>query len=90
MGKWVRRIVVALIAAFALLYCGDWAVYRLRGAPQGTVKVSRYLTIPLKGNKQEFDNLGTSDAPCSVSIFSQDGMPACWKLRRNPTQNTTI
>ena len=90
MWKWVRRVVVSLIAAFALLYIGDWAVYRLRGAPKSAVQVSRVLTIPLKGNKQEIESLGTSEVPCSVSIFSQDGLATCWQLRRNPTQNTTI
>ena len=32
--KWLRRIVVALVVAFVLLYGGDWAVYKLRGSPQ--------------------------------------------------------
>ena len=88
--KWVRRIVVALVATFVALYCGDWAVYKMRGSPQGTVTVSRTLVVPLKGNKSEFDYLGTSDVPCSVSIFSQGGESACWQLRRNHNQNTTI
>jgi len=88
--KWLRRIVVALVMAFVLLYCGDWAVYKMRGSPQGSVTVSRTLVVPLKGNKQEFDYLGTSDVPCSASIFSQDGKSPCWQLRRKPNQNTTI
>jgi hypothetical protein len=88
--NWVRRIGLVLVAAFVALYGGDWAVYRLRGSPQGTVAVRRTLVVPLKGNKSEFDYLGTSDVPCSVSIFSQGGESACWQLRRNSNQNTTI
>ena len=90
MWKWVRRIVVTLVAAFVALYGGDWAVYKMRGSPQGSVTVSRYITVPLKGNKSEFDYLGTSDVSCSVSIFSQDGESPCWQLRRNQNQNTKL
>jgi hypothetical protein len=90
MLKWLWRIVVALAVAFVVLYGGDWAVYKMRGAPQGTVTVSRTLVVPLKGNKSEYDYLGTSDVPCSVSIFSQDGKSPCWQLRRNHNQNTNL
>lgn len=88
--KWVRRCVLMLVAAFVVLYVADWAIYRLSGSPQGSVKVSRTLVVPLKGNKQEYDYLGTSDVPCSVSLFSQGEESPCWELRRHPTQDTTI
>jgi hypothetical protein len=88
--KWIWRSVVALAAAFVVLYCGDWAVYKLRGSPQSSVSVNRTLSIPLKGNKTEVDYLGTSDEPCSVSLFSQGGTSACWQLRRNRNQNTAM
>jgi hypothetical protein len=52
--------------------------------------VNRYLTIPLKGNKQEFDYLGSVDVPCSVSLFPQAGQNPCWQLRRHPNQGTTL
>ncbi|HKD61481.1 MAG TPA: hypothetical protein VKB47_13550 [Terracidiphilus sp.] len=90
MWKWVQRIVVVLIAAFAVLYLGDWAVYTLRGSPQGSVTVNRTLSVPLKGNKTEFDYLGSSQVPCSMSLFSQGGESPCWQLRRNQNQNTKI
>jgi hypothetical protein len=88
--KWLRRIVVALIVAFVLLYFGDWAVYKLRGSPQGAVNVSQTLVVPLKGNKSEYDYMGSSNVPCAVAIFSQDGEIPCWQLRRNHNQNTNI
>jgi hypothetical protein len=88
--KWARRIVLGLVAGFVALYGGDWAVYKMRGSPQGTVTVSHTLVVPLKGNKSEFDYLGTSDVPCSVSIFSQGGETACWQLRRDSNQKATI
>lgn len=85
-----RRIVVVLVAGFVALYFGDWAVYRMRGSPQGSVKVSQTVVVPLKGNKSEYDYLGSSDVPCSVSIFSQGGESPCWELRRNQNQNTNL
>ena len=90
MWKWVRRIVVMLMAGFVLLYGGDWAVYKLRGSPQGSVTVNRTLSVPLKGNKTEVDYLGSSDVPCSVSLFPQGGESTCWQLRRNRNQNTAM
>jgi hypothetical protein len=88
--KWVRRIVVTLAAASIALYFGDWAVYSLRGSPHGHVQVNQTLIVPLKGNKQEYDYLGTGDVPCSVSIFSQGGEDACWVLRRNQNRATKM
>ena len=86
MNLWARRVIVVLVAAFVAIYVGDWALFKLRGAPRSSVTVNRYVAIPLKGNKQEFDYLGSSDVSCSVSLFSQAGLGPCWQLRRNPNQ----
>jgi hypothetical protein len=88
--RWLRRTIVVLAAAFVAVYGGDWAIYKLRGSPTSKVTVNRYLTIPLKGNKQEFDYLGTIDVPCSVSLFPQAGQSPCWRLRRNSNQGMTL
>jgi hypothetical protein len=87
---WMMRVVVILAVAFVVLYTGDWSVYKLRGSPQGKVSVSRYVTIPLKGNRQEYDYLGTFDAPCSRSLFSQVGLATCWQLSRSPNQGFSV
>lgn len=90
MKRWLIRVVLVLVAGFVAVYAGDWAVFKLRGSPSAMVTVSRYVTIPLKGNKQEFDYLGSSDVPCSRSLFSQAGLSPCWQLRRKPNQGATI
>jgi hypothetical protein len=90
LARWVWRAIVVLAAAFALLYGGDWAVFKLRGSPLSKVTVNRYVTIPLKGGKQEFDYLGSMDLPCSRSLFPQAGQSVCWQLRRNPNQGMTM
>jgi hypothetical protein len=88
--RWLLRVVAVLAVMFLAVYVGDWAVYRLRGAPQSKVTVNRYFPIPLKGNKTEFDYLGTQDQPCSVSLFAQGGLSACWRLRRNPNPGLSM
>lgn len=90
MRKLLQRAIVLLAVGFVAVYGGDWTIFKLRGSPQSKVTVTRYLTVPLKGNKSEYDYLGTVDVACSVSLFSQSGMSPCWQLRRNATQNTTI
>jgi hypothetical protein len=86
---WLQRGIVALVVVFVAVYAGDWMVFKLRGSPCSQVNVNRYATIPLKGNKQEFDYLGSIDVPCSVSLFPQGEQSACWQLRRSPNQGIT-
>lgn len=86
-GLWLRRAILALAVAFVLLYSGDWALFELRGTPTARVTVNRILSIPLKGNRQEFDDLGTADQSCALSLFSQSGLIPCWKLRREASQS---
>jgi hypothetical protein len=87
---WLQRVVVFLVAAFVALYGGDWAIYKMRGSPTASVTVNKFMTVPLKGNKIEYDYVGTSDVPCSVSLFPQAGQSPCWRLRRNPNQTTSL
>lgn len=82
--------VLALVVCAAALYLCDYAVYRLRGSPQASVPVQRFLAVPLKGNKTEYDFQGGGDAACSRSLFGQDGMSACWRLRRHPNLQTNL
>jgi hypothetical protein len=90
MKRWIQRIVVFLVAAFGIAYGGDWTIYKLRGSPTSTVTINKFLTVPLKGNKIEYDFVGTTDVPCSVSLFPQAGQSPCWHLRRNPNQTTNL
>jgi hypothetical protein len=87
--RWLERGLLAVAVVFVAVYGGDWAVFKLRGSPQSKVAVSRYVAIPLKGNKQEFDYLGTADVACSVALFAQGGQNPCWQVRRNQNQGLT-
>lgn len=90
MGRWLLRAAAGLIALVVLTYAVDWAAYRLEGSPQSSVTVNRTLVVPLKNNKQEYDYVGTFDEPCSVSLFPQNGLTPCWKLRRNPNEDENL
>ena len=90
MMRWIQRVAIVLVAAFVVTYGGDWAIYKLRGSPTSTVTVNRFLTVPLKGNKIEYDYVGTAQEACSVSLFPQAGQSPCWHLRRNPNQTTAL
>lgn len=86
MIRWLKRILLAAALLFVAVYVGDWTIYKLRGSPTSKVTVTRTLVVPLKGNKSEYDYLGTADEPCSVSLFPQGSNSACWRLRRNSNQ----
>jgi hypothetical protein len=90
MKRWLLRVAVGFAVGFVAVYGGDWAVFKLRGSPSDKVTVNRYLTVPLKGNKSEFDYLGSIDVSCSISLFPQAGQSPCWQLRRNPNQGSTL
>ncbi|WP_433966359.1 hypothetical protein [Tunturiibacter gelidiferens] len=92
MGLWTGRLVrmlVALAVGAGVLWAGDWAVLRVRvshGTAYGVVQVKQFLATPLKGNKVEYDYMGTAQVTCSRSIFPQQGNSACWWLERHSSQ----
>jgi hypothetical protein len=85
-GRWVARIVFGFAVTFVLSWVGDWTVFHLRGKPTSTVIVHRYMGVPLKGQKEEYDFLGDFTVMCSISLFPQDGNDPCWHLSSHPDQ----
>ncbi|MDE3188026.1 MAG: hypothetical protein KGM96_10960 [Acidobacteriota bacterium] len=90
MKRWLQRLVLILVACFVAVYLGDWAVFRLRGSPVSKITVNRYLTVPLKGNKQEFDYLGSVEVPCALSLFPHGALSPCWQVRRDANQSIKL
>jgi hypothetical protein len=86
MRRILVRVAVGLLVAAALVYLGDWAVWRVRvgmGGGMGKATVSVFVVAPLKGGKEEYYYQGTNDVDCSRSMFPQGGSGACWWLARN-------
>jgi hypothetical protein len=86
MGRWLVRAFLAVAVATLVTYAVDTVVYVLRGSPSSTATVNRFMGIPLKGQKEEYDYLGTAPVPCATAIFPHGGMDPCWRLRRYPNQ----
>ncbi len=86
LSSWVLRVLVAFAAVTLVVFALDWTVYLLRGSPQSTVTINRFLTVPLKGQKTEYDFLGTADVPCAVAMFPHGGMAPCWYLQTHPNE----
>ena len=75
-------VIRVLIAAVIVVYLVDWVVLRIRitrGTAYANVQVDQYLSTPLKGNKAEYDYLGTATVTCSCSIFPHGAAPCWWR-----------
>lgn len=80
------RIALGSLVAAAVLYLGDWGVWRVRvagGGGVGRVTVSRFVVAPLKGGREEYYGDGSGAVECSRSLFPQAGREACWWLTRH-------
>jgi hypothetical protein len=82
------RIFQGLLAVLLVLYLGDWAVLRVRtgGQASSSVQVEQFLRTRLKGQKEEFDYMGTVARPCVPSLFPHSAAPPCWWLERHKIQ----
>jgi hypothetical protein len=87
--KWLAKIALGLVVLLALVYAGDWAVLHVRlshGTAYRTVQVNQFLASPLKGNKVEYDWMGTVEQRCSRSVFPHTESSPCWWLERHTTE----
>jgi hypothetical protein len=79
-----------LLISLAIIYATDWIFFQVRqarGTAMRSISVQQYLATPLKGNKAEYDYLGTTDERCSQTFFPQYAAstwnPPCWWLERH-------
>jgi hypothetical protein len=82
--RWLALTLLSILAAAALAFVGDYAVFLLRGQPLDQVTVTRYMAAPLKGDKTEFYYEGTGPVSCAKALFPQNGSNPCWYVRRHP------
>ncbi|HEY6448599.1 MAG TPA: hypothetical protein VIY53_19245 [Acidobacteriaceae bacterium] len=83
------RVAMAAMIAAIVLYLADWVIFTVRaarGGGYGTVQVEQYLSTALKGNKQEYDYLGTVQVTCARALFPHGGAAPCWWQRRHTQQ----
>uniref|UniRef100_E6QKZ9 Uncharacterized protein n=1 Tax=mine drainage metagenome TaxID=410659 RepID=E6QKZ9_9ZZZZ len=85
-ARFAEKILLSGIVCALCVYAADWAVFTIRGKPLGSVVVERYLQVPLKGNKTEYDGEGERPVPCSRSFLPQSVWIPCWYLTRHSIQ----
>jgi len=86
--KVLQAVLKVLLVTAVVLWVSDWVLFRVRearGTAFDSVQVQEFLTTALKGNKQEYDYMGTAQVNCARALFPH-GAPACWWLRRHTTQ----
>src|ERR1700691_4087591 len=79
------RILQGLLAILVVLYLGDWITLRVRTGAQGSnsVQVEQFLRTPLKGQKEEFDYMGTIAQPGVPALFPHRSEAPCWWVERH-------
>jgi hypothetical protein len=88
MKRLLGRMIQGLLAVLVVLYLGDWALLEVRagGQPSSSVQVEQFLRTPLKGQKEEFDYMGTVAQPCVPSLFPHSSAAPCWWLKWHKIQ----
>ncbi len=86
--------ILAAIAAAALAYGLDYAVFRIRAATNrnayGSVTVNHYYAILQKNGKTQFIFDPPQAQTCVHALFPHEGSLPCWYLSRHPDQRTDI
>jgi hypothetical protein len=88
MKKMLWLMVRVFVVLVVVLYLLDWGLLRVRiahGSAYSTVQVDEYLSTPLKGNKAEYDYLGSQPIRCVRTLFPHGDNP-CWWQRRHPAR----
>ncbi len=88
MARFLANVVMWVVAASALVYVGDWGIWRVRvasGGGVGNVTVGMMQVASMKGNKEEYFPDGTEVVHCSKSLLPQTGAGPCWWVEQHRT-----
>lgn len=88
------RTILILLAAVALVFVIDFAIFRVRVAanrnPYGSVTVDPYFAVHEKSGKTEFMFQPPQTQTCVHALFPHEGLSPCWYLSRHPEQRTDV
>jgi hypothetical protein len=94
LGRIFFGIVLLILGSAALIYAGDFAVFRIRVAtnrnPYGSVVVNHYYAIAQKSGKTELIFDPPQPQLCVNALLPHAGAQPCWYLRKHPDQRTDI
>lgn len=83
-----ERAAAVLLAAFVLLYVGDYTRVRIRAMhatpsnPFEDVTLNRLIAVSEKGQKTEYIQADPQTVTCVHSIFPHMGYNPCWYVNR--------
>lgn len=89
MDRLLKVGLLGLLLAMLLVYIGDIAVFEVRvrrGTAYRTIEIDQFLRTPLKGQKEEYDAVGSVQVTCARTVFPRPDVAACWWLERHKTQ----
>jgi len=97
-GTILKWTVAGLVAALAVVYCGDYLVIKIRAAksPSTAFSVIKYrptMAIPHKDGRQEFVFGDPTTETCVNSLFPHFGDRPCWYVSsqaRTPVPMTIL
>jgi hypothetical protein len=79
----IKRITISALLSLAVIYGGDYLIFRIRRSPTGTVTVRRYYAIQKKANRVEYVFDKELNQTCVQSLFPHLGDTPCWYLSRH-------
>ncbi len=81
----VRRALLYLLAATAVIYAADYLAARTY--PLGSVDVQPFYAIHLKSKRTEFDfDVPPESKPCVQSLAPHLGYEPCWYVKRHTSE----
>ena len=91
---YIKRALIVLILAFAIIYAVDFGVleYRTTYTTEGigSIPVQHFYVVKEKGNKVEYMLDTPTPEACVNSIFPHWGHPPCWYLKRHTRKRVDL
>lgn len=82
-----ERIAISALAAFAVLYAADYAIFQHNLSKNGPAvalgSVTSYYGAALKDGKMEIFTDQPQTETCAHSLFPHSGYRPCWYANRN-------
>ena len=90
----LRNVALSLIALAAVIYVGDYGVFRIRAAANwnayGTVMVDPNYAVAQKSGKTQYIFQDQQPQTCIHALLPHSGYMPCWYLSRHPETRTDI
>jgi hypothetical protein len=77
------KILLAVLLLIAVVYGLDDVIARIRHKPGADIQITRFLAVPQKFNKIEYDPADPVVERCFYTLFPHFGGLPCWYLRRH-------